>query len=220
MVEHLNYENGMEDRIFTILKRDGICVLHNYYKQDILATFEKEYDTIMEKYENQKKGIDQRIFRVQDYSPFIKKYLFNDKIFNSLYKRYHPLIDSRKGTMINKVVYDPNKIKSSGNVSWHRDEHYKQFKVIMYLNDVEEGNGQFKWLSHSNIKDIGIPKPVRGRTIYNQEIIDNLIDNHDKCKIYDITGSKGTIIIADTSYIHCGSVILKGCRKAITQYFR
>ena len=51
--------------------------------------------------------------------------------------------------MINKLVYEEGIIKNSGG-GWHRDAHDCQFKVLMYLSDVNEKNGCFQFITNSS----------------------------------------------------------------------
>ena len=40
-----------------------------------------------------------------------------------------------------------------------------------------------------------------------------------ECKIVDVIGEKGTIIIVNTTNIHRGNIIAEGERKMLTQYY-
>ena len=90
----------------------------------------------------------------------------------------------------------------------------------MYLTDVSIDNGNFQWLTNSSKHHIGYPTPRTNdyNTRFDDLIINDLVNNRG-CKIENITGKRGTIIFADTTYIHRGNIIYNGERKAITQYF-
>ena len=93
----------------------------------------------------------------------------------------------------------------------------------MYLSNVSEKNGCFRWVSNSNKKFIGNPKPRKNayvNTRFDDKTIENIVENkNNNCEIFDIVGKKGTIILADTTYIHRGKIIEEGERRAITEYF-
>ena len=230
MTTILNYikdnENILE-KILINLKQDGICILTDYFNYESIVKFNDEFDNI---FINQKKKIeilakekcsnDERIFHAEKYSNYIRDNFANNNLFNSLFEKYHKGIKATKKTLINKLLYEEKKIKNSG-AGWHRDNHHCQFKVIMYLTDVSEKNGNFQWLTNSSAKHIGKPKPRTKNydTRFEDKIIEDLIKNNDKCNLINIIGKKGTIIIADTTYIHRGNIIQEGERKAITQYF-
>ena len=93
-------------------------------------------------------------------------------------------------------------VKNSG-AGWHRDNHDCQFKAILYLTDVDCNNGNFQWITNSSKKHIGFPKPRTESydTRFDDEVIDELLEN-DACKLVNIVGPKGTLILADTTYIH------------------
>ena len=63
------------------------------------------------------------------------------------------------------------------------------------------------------------PRTKNYNTRFADETIDNILCNNSKCKLHNIVGKKGTIIIADTSYIHRGNIIEEGERLALTEYF-
>ena len=147
-----------------ILKTYGICIIKNYYSQEILDIFIKEYHKLFQEQQSKIEILDkeecsndERIFHSQKYSQYIKQYFSDDKLFNSIALEYtkHKL---NKKTLINKVVHEEGKIKNSG-AGWHRDNHDCQFKVLMYLSDVNEKNGPFQFITNSSKKYIGYPPP-------------------------------------------------------------
>lgn len=212
--------------VIYILKTYGICILKNYYSQEILDNLIKEYHKIFEEQQSKIEVLDkeecsndERIFHAQKYSEHIKQYFSDDKLFNSIALEYtkHKL---NKKTLINKVVYEEGKIKNSG-AGWHRDNHDCQFKVLMYLSDVTEKNGCFQFITNSSKKYVGYPKPrtTNYNTRFHDETIEDLIEKNDNCKLHDVIGEKGTVVIVDTTYIHRGKIIEEGERYAITEYF-
>ena len=130
------------------------------------------------------------------------------------------MVCNNKKTLINKVIYNENQETNSGG-GWHRDAHEIQFKTIMYLSDVTEKNGCFNFITKSQKKFIGNPEPrtISYSTRFSNETIEKLLKTNKNCIKHDIIGKKGTIIIADTSYIHRGKVIEEGERYAITNYY-
>jgi hypothetical protein len=125
-----------------------------------------------------------------------------------------------KKTLINKLVYEDGKIKNSG-AGWHRDNHDCQFKSIMYLSDVSNKHGNFQFISNSTKKHIGMPPPrtQNYNTRFHDATVDDLLKKHTDCKLYDIIGKKGTVVLVDTTNIHRGNIIQEGERYAITQYY-
>lgn len=212
--------------ILYILSTYGICILKNYYSQEILNNLIKEYYNI---FQQQKSKIeildkedcsnDERIFHSEKYSEYIKNNFSDNYLFNCIAAEYTKRKLNKK-TLINKVVYEEGKIKNSG-AGWHRDNHDCQFKLLMYLSDVNEKNGPFQFMTNSSKKYIGYPRSRTSsyNTRFHDETIENLLEKNENCKIHDVIGVKGTIIIVDTTYIHRGKIIEEGERNAITEYF-
>ena len=215
-----------EESIIYILNTYGICILDDYYSQETVDILMKEYHKI---FEEQKSKIeildkedcsnDERIFHAQKYSEYIKNNFSDNNLFNNIAQKYTNKRLNKK-TLINKVVYEDGKIKNSG-AGWHRDNHNCQFKVIMYLSDVNEKNGPFQFMTNSSKKHIGYPPPrtANYNTRFHDKTVEELVEKNKNCNIHNIVGKKGTIVIVDTTYIHRGKIIEEGERYAMTEYF-
>ena len=212
--------------ILLLLKEYGICILENYFENEIIENLEKEYENIFNNYNDKIFNLDtencskdERIFHCEKYSEYIKK-IYSDNQFFDIITQIYTQKNFNKKTLINKLEYNSNEIRNSG-AGYHRDNHDCQFKTIMYLTDVNEKNGCFTFITNSSKKHIGYPKPRTEdyNTRYYDETIEELLEKNEKCKKIEICGKKGTIILVDTTYIHRGKIIEEGIRKAITQYY-
>ena len=224
-----NFSKPTINYLMYLLKTNGIIILNNYFNHEIIEEIINEYDRVLidhkdkidvHKFTENVYG-DERLFYCEKYSQYIKDNFSNDILFNNIAKLYNTRIN--KKTLINRVKYKKNHPIASGG-GWHRDNHHCQFKAVMYLSDVSSKNGCFKWITHSNERCIGKPIPREDDqnrdTRYDNDTINNIInDKNNNCHLIDIIGKKGTIILADTTYIHGGKIIEEGERKAITQYF-
>jgi len=209
-----------------LLNKFGIVLIQDYYDKSILENIINEYNRIFDQYNNKIEILkdvencsnDERIFHCERYSEYIKKNFSDDDFFTSLAVMYNPRLN--KKTLINKVKYKEDQITNSG-AGWHRDNHHCQFKTIMYLSDVTEKNGCFQWITNSSNKFIGYPAPrfQNRNTRFHDIIVEKIIEKYDNCELIKVCGKKGTIILADTTYIHRGKIIEEGERNAITQYY-
>lgn len=123
--------------------------------------------------------------------------------------------------MANKTIFRPNNLGSGGG--WHKDSHSNQFKSILYLNDVDNENGPFEIVKNSNQNLINLKLFINSKkkfpdTRYSNDDIDNIINNNRNHTI-KITGKAGNLLLINTSLIHRGSPLKRGCRYAITNYF-
>ena len=215
------------DILLLFLQKYGIVILENFYPETILNKIIYETDMIFNTYKDKIEILDkencsndERIFHVERYSSYIKNIFSYHDLFNCIASKYTQKALNNKKTLLNKVVYEDGKIKNSG-AGWHRDNHDCQFKVIMYLSDVTEKNGNFQFITNSSKRHIGKPKPRTKNydTRFHDDTIEQLLKDNNSCKLHNIIGNKGTIIIADTTYIHRGNIIEEGIRTAITEYF-
>jgi hypothetical protein len=210
--------------IRNVLKQNGIVVLKNYYSKEEVVSMKEEIKKFDEKFVKTKNvencSGDFRLFHVERYSALLQRLVSNNDLFNKIASFYKDPRHFNKKLLLNKLVYDAENITSSGG-GWHRDNHHCQFKTLVYMSDVELGNGNFQFIVNSTIKDIGIPPHWSyNDTRYADETIDDLLrDNTNDCKLYDIIGEAGTVVFFDATNIHRGKVIEKGERVALTQYY-
>lgn len=125
--------------------------------------------------------------------------------------------------MSNRVAAsDGRAIRSGGR--WHRDRKKFQFKSIVYLSDVSINNGPFSLLKSSREGDSEYRNAVgEAGFAYSEQRWNNaeiepflaLTSNH----IETFTAAKGTLILFDSSNIHCGRPLIEGERYAMTNYF-
>lgn len=208
-----------------LIKEHGICILKNYYSDEEIdelidecnRLFAQQKDKI-EILDKEDCSNDERIFHAQKYSSLIRDKFANEPLFDNIAISYNPNLN--KKTLINRLTHEEGTVKNSG-AGWHRDNHHCQFKSIMYLSDVTERNGNFQWITNSSQRFVGLPTPrTQGyNTRFHDHVVQEIIANNPNCNIINIIGKKGTIVLADTTYIHRGRIIEEGERLAITQYY-
>ena len=213
------------DLIKYFLKKFGIIIFKNFYTKNELELMDKEIqkleDELLQSKTKYVEGCngDFRLFHVEKKSQILQEMITDKSIFNKIASFYKHPTHWNKKLLLNKVVH--NNVVSSSGGGWHRDNHHCQFKTLVYMSDVELGNGNFQFIVNSTIKNIGIPPHWSyNDTRYADETIDDLLrDNTNDCKLYDIMGETGTVVFFDATNIHRGKVIEKGERVALTQYY-
>jgi len=215
-----------KEELLLFLKQFGIVTLTNFYESDVIAEMKNE---LLRVFQEQKEAIqildkegcsnDERIFNIEKESQYIKDTFSNNILLNSIAKDYtrRPL---KKKTLANKLIYEPGKRKNSG-AGWHRDNHDMQFKCLLYLTDVTEKNGNFQFITNSSKRHIGYPTPRTSsyNTRFADSTVDTILSSNNDCQLYNVVGKAGTLVIADTTYIHRGNIIEEGERLALTEYF-
>ena len=122
-------------------------------------------------------------------------------------------------TMANKTSYV---IKNEGSgAGWHKDAYRRQFKSLLYLNNVNDDNGAFELVKKSNsllsIFNVStkLNKSIDNTRFSDDEIYRTINQNRLK-RIY---GEAGTLILFDPSLIHRGSPLKNFTRYALTNYY-
>ena len=137
------------------------------------------------------------------------------KIINSYFK-----MDSRLTYLeINQTLVNP-KEKAQFSQKFHKDPGIKKcLKVFVYLNDVTLDNGPFTYVkfSHKTKVDKFKQKRFGAGGIYPKQ--DDFENNIYKKDIIPIIGKAGTLIIADTTGLHCGGNSIKKSREMATMVY-
>ena len=128
--------------------------------------------------------------------------------------------DLRAFFTMGNAVYSGAHASSGGN--WHRDSVAPQFKVMVYLTDVEENNGAFQIYPGTQ----NAPELVKILRLLS--VAPNIhrfaADTHEVLAangVYPktLTGLAGTAILFNSSTLHRGSPIKEGKRMAMTNYY-
>ncbi len=104
---------------------------------------------------------------------------------------------------------------------WHRDPQDKKIcKLFLYLSDVDENSGPFMYLTHSaygmKYGNLFAQQPPIGYYPPNGAVEKNI----NPKDIHVCTGTKGTIIFADTAGLHKGGYATQKDRTMVTAGFR
>jgi len=203
------------------IKKDGYIVIPNFLDKSFCDSCIKDSEWM---FENKKEFIqdifDMRIFGAEELSENIKKFA-DDKLINEIAEAYNAVPTTMGFTLTNKIEAKDQEFGSGG--SWHRDSYFRQFKSILYLNDVNENNGPFQIVTKSNKsnqikKDTKIGNLEQMQSRFDNNEIEKIIENEPE-RVHTLTGKAGTLILVDTSTIHRGKPLKNGIRYALTNYF-
>ena len=216
-------KNNNENKIIQKLKKNKFVVIRNFISK-------KECKKIINEVKNSIKNkkiknwsdnfnSDNRIFGAEYISNKINNFAKNKKI-NNIGSTYIGQKLSTFMVMANQVTFKKNNLGSGGG--WHRDSFKKQFKAILYLNDVSLKNGPFELIPNSS--DLNFQynmifkfnRDIKNNRFTNSEI--EKILKYTKSKSTKITGKAGTLILVDTSTIHRGNPLKSSSRLALTNY--
>lgn len=213
--------NDKEKNVLLEIQQNGFTVLPKFFDVDFCNACIKDIDWMLE---NKKEFVhtdsDLRIFGAEDLSENISKF-GNNELFNYLANTYNATPTCNAFTLAGKIVFSEQEFGSGG--SWHRDSIFRQFKSIVYLNDVDENNGSFQVVTNSHTpkqikKDEKSANYESMQSRFNTEEVDILVKQHPE-RLKTLTGKAGTVILVDTSIIHRGIPLKQGTRYALTNYF-
>ncbi len=209
--------------IISELNKKGFCKINDFWSEDECTKGIKDVDYLIKNYPeylHKKNKSDSRIFGAEKISDNIKSFS-NNNLLNSVANEYNRKNSKLAFTLAAKMPYKKNS-KGSGE-GWHRDAFFKQFKALLYLNNVGINNGPFELILNSSkykdlLEDIKTGNLEYMQYRFSDQEITKIISNNPKRK-KNILGKMGTLILIDTSNIHRGAPIKEGIRYALTNYY-
>jgi hypothetical protein len=213
------------DAVERSLETDGIAVVEGYWSAEKAEAGRKEIDRLIAAYPEavhcRSGNSDKRMFGVEAVSPLLAEF-YADPFLRSVGEYLGGLELYNFATLGAKIDATPEN-NGSGD-GWHRDGHGFQYKTILYLSDVGEGNGPFEFLpaSHKQWRAAfdtavgGLPEAPSSR--YEPAAVDRLVRRF-WLKRRDYRAKAGTLLLVNTSGIHRGKPLQSGNRYALTNYY-
>lgn len=207
------------------LRRDGYCVVPNYYSADQCAFLRNEIDRIIrEQPDNVQKdprNSDYRIFGAENASAAIRGFHI-DPMPLAAGEAYRRGRLKNFSTLAARLTAVPGNIGSGQG--WHRDAFHFQYKSMIYLSEVGPANGPFQIMPGSHrgfnvVRDTlhGRLDPPPASRISDAQVTRLL--SIDPSRATALPASAGTLILFDSSTIHRGMPIQTGARYALTNYY-
>jgi len=220
----------VESRVIADFQRDGIAFadITDFFGPDMLPRLVERFDRLsaakgeafMTNPASYNKVLDLNGDLCEDEA--IREWVMCRSFLNiaSLYLDLVPRCGTKQE---NVVIPTPN--QKTGSQLWHRDGSDKKIvKVFVYLNDIEEENGPFRYLKGTHYR--GVLRDVlawAGSHVWGaQERRDEALERYDELfagREVVCTGKAGQVIFADTSGFHRGGFCRAGSRRMIELSF-
>ena len=217
-----NFTNKEKNYLLEI-QRKGYAVIPNFLDSDFCKLCITDIEEmILNHPEFIHEHSDLRVFGAEELSNQIKKYA--EKIFLFDISTHYNAEETQLGfCLANKIEFSEKSNKLGSGGGWHRDSISRQFKSILYLNDVDENNGSYQIIEKSHklsnvLNDIKAANTPFSKIRFSDQQIEKILER-DPSRLKTLTGKAGTLIIKDCSAIHRGSPLKTGKRYALTNYF-
>ena len=208
------------------IEKDGYVIIPDFYSKEKCNQIKNIINNFIDANPNliwkDKLNSDNRIFGAENISYEMKELIeylifFSKKVGENYLNQKIELFM----IMANKTFFKKENEGSGGG--WHKDSYAKQFKSILYLNDVNEHNGPFQIIkkSNSNLFMLRLFSKLTNKfpsTRFSESEISKILSNK-KEQIIELKATAGSLILVDTSYIHRGKPLYKNERFALTNYF-
>jgi len=220
----VEFEQAVDD-MASVIRKQGFVVLEDYYTDEKCDAIRKDMDRLHEV--NKEKifvdptSADKRMFGANLHSELINDF-WEDPFLNKIRDYYYQTTDFVGCTLAARI--DAVKDNIGSGAGWHRDTIYgTQLKAILYLSDVDEGQGPFQYLSQTHNYSSKLDAIKHCGIRFNQNRLDDDIVNKllekDPYELITFTAKKGTLLLVDTTGIHRGKPLTDKFRYALTNYW-
>jgi len=212
-----------EQNILYQLQEKGYAVIPNFVDENFCKRCINEFEKMLvDHYEYVQKQSDLRIFGAEELSKSIREYSSKKFLFD-LANHYNAEETYNAFCLANKIEFSDLSKKIGSGGGWHKDSVSRQFKSILYLNDVDETNGAYQVIEKSHklgnvLKDMKMANMKFKKTRFADKQIEQILER-EPSRLKTLTGKAGTLIVKDCSVIHRGSPLKRGERYALTNYF-
>jgi hypothetical protein len=210
------------------LRRDGYAVVPGYWDREraleIGRRAEQELDAGVDRdYES---GGYLRFWDDRSYDQGVRRLYHVDKVLPEVAEFRHDPFAIDVATAYYGVpfhsamlVFQHNTRSNHDTRFYHVDGFAREFKSFMYLDDVDTGNGPFTYIPGTHRSHL---RRLRKQLVGNREGSPTSFHADDIKGALDrevqITGSAGTLILADVRGLHRGSPQRDGSRSVLVNY--
>ena len=213
--------NEKEKQLLLEVQKNGYAVIPNFFDKEQCQKCIDDIDKMMkDNKEFVQTQEDLRIFGAEELSENIKRF-FDDELLNNLAQTYNAVPTCCAFTLAGRIEATGKDEEYGSGGPWHRDSYFRQFKSLIYLNDVDENNGPFQLIHQSHKtkdEDRKTADLEHMQSSFLQETVDKIIKDSPE-RLKSLTGKAGTLVLVDTSIIHRGIPLRNGVRYALTNYF-
>ena len=210
-------------KILVDMERTGICVMEDFWSSEQCAAARAEVDRVIAEYPqyvNRNAKADTRVYGANNASELIARFS-DDKDLLAVASAYNHEETITAFTLAARLPASEGN-QGSGE-GWHRDAFLRQFKAIIYLSDVDLGNGPLQMIRDSHQRTRVLADMKTGGLRYMQYRLDDqdvarILANEPQ-RLVTYTARAGTVILLDTSAVHRGMPIKTGTRYALTNYY-
>jgi hypothetical protein len=210
--------------ILGALQTQGFHIVPEFLDGRACATIVEQLDDMFAKYSEKiqherAEGTagDYRIFGAESRLPMLNEAMAAHPWLRDIATAYMNSDMATHFTMANKLEFVEGQVSNSG-AGWHRDSSAKQFKAIMYLTDVGPENGPFTIVPSSREASVPARDNARNENRFDDAAVADLVEQIKRSPV-EVVGAAGTCILVDTSHLHRGKDIQRGCRYAVTNYY-
>jgi hypothetical protein len=200
------------------ISRDSCTVIENYWSRDLALRIRDELADwhdggapfVLGKYDKDELV---RIYHVERVLPELKKFRFDPFILKlaNLYNGFP--------TFSGALVYQHDTVYGREKSHYHVDTFLRQFKVMMYLDDVDQGSGPFSYIPGSHKKrGMFIKKQLQG----NANNKENVFEENELREVVKeermVCAPAGSLLLMDVTCIHRGAPQTERSRSVLMNY--
>ncbi len=214
--------DAKDDVLVGAIKKQGYFVFEEKLSDNDTQILVKSFDDLQDKYEIDNSGQQNgRIFRHGALGPFLNPYI---RRFGEIASKYFGSVQTCIELSMFQISHVEMDLDDVPGGKFHMDDNKKNLKFFVYLTQVTERNGPFRYVPKSH--GIGSASKVFNwwmweithsrRYLYAGEIDQDQLQT----SAIEITGDAGTVFCADTTGFHAAKPLEMGERLVLVISFR
>jgi hypothetical protein len=210
--------NNVERECTQQINNNSAYVIENYWSREKAFRIRDklaEYHDVNEPFilGDSKKDELVRIYHVERLIPELKEFRFDPFVLN-IAKAYNGF-PSYSGAL----VYQHDTVYGREKSHYHVDTFVRQFKSMMYLDDVDVGNGPFSYIPGSHRKrQLFIKKQLKGNKNNKDNVFDESEISSMLIKERSVCVPAGSLLMMDVGCIHRGAPQTERSRSVLMNY--
>lgn len=213
-----NALSGPEGKLADRLRHSGCVVLEKYWTREYALQVKNKLEELHRRPEHYVLGDYRqdevvRIYHVERLMPELREFRF-DPFIASVANLYNGF-SSYSGAL----VYQHDTVFGSEKSHYHVDSFSRQFKAMMYLDDVDLGNGPFSYIAGSHkfrrryfkkqLQSTSGQKP----NVFDKAEISDILDRE-----VAVCAQAGSLLLMDVTCIHRGTPQTEHSRSVLMNY--
>ena len=210
IINNFNIKNIIQN-----IEKEGFYLFNDFLEKDYMDQLNSEFEKVIR---NKKNTLNDKNANTIQVRYFNKLNLFDENLMNTFSifnnEQFRKIIHKLYRTKFyynNQIFFQQTNLTNEPTAGEVHFDILHQYKIWIFLNDVDENNGPIEIFPKSHIEN----KITRIKSYKDAKRFDNRANRIDKLIGKKIKANSGSILIFDSDVFHRATSVRKGSRKII-----